>query len=53
MTSAQRKEIDYCERDRVQEMIQCRQAQWFSGLCKDRYCEDCVDKEGCFELFGR
>jgi len=53
MISAQRKDVDYENGSRIKEMIQCRQRQWTSGLCKDKYCEGCVDKDTCFELFGR
>ena len=52
MLSALREEIDQKEESRIQEMIQCRQRQWNSGLCKDRYCEGCTNEEACFELFG-
>ena len=53
MTRAERSEINSCEAERVQEMIQCSQAQWFSGLSKEKYCKDCESKELCFELLGR
>ena len=53
MISAQKTKTASCNGSRVQKMIQCRQKQWNSGLCKDRYCEGCLNKEECFELFGR
>jgi len=53
MTGAQTKEAANGKTSRAQEMIQCRQRQWNSGQCKDEYCEGCVNKEECFELFGR
>lgn len=53
MTGAQTKEAAHSNGSRVQNMIQCRQRQWNSGLTKDKYCEGCVNKEECFEVFGR
>ena len=55
MLRAQQKDTTHSNGNgsRVQEMIQCRQKQWNSGLCKDKYCEDCKRKKECFELFGR
>ena len=34
-------------------MLQCKQKQWTSGVCKEKYCEKCPDKETCFEVLGR
>ncbi|MBA7636575.1 hypothetical protein ES703_44196 [subsurface metagenome] len=53
MTGAQTKDTAHSNGSRVQVMIQCRIRQWTSGLCKDRYCEGCVNKEECFEILGR
>ena len=53
MISAQEKAVANGKTSRVQVMIQCRQKQWNSGLCKDKYCQDCPNKEECFELLGR
>ena len=53
MISAQKKAVANGKTSRVQVMIQCRIRQWTSGLCKDKYCEGCVNKEECFEILGR
>ncbi len=53
MTGAQTKEAANGKTSKAQIMLQCRQRQWNSGQCKDRYCEGCVDKDECFELLGR
>jgi len=34
-----------------QELIQCRQKQWSSGLYKEKYCKDCKNQKNCNELF--
>lgn len=53
MAGAQTKEAARRNGSRVQELIQCRQRQWTSGLCKDRYCEGCKRKKECLEILGR
>ena len=53
MPTAQKKAIAYGGEGITQELIQCRQKQWTSGICKDRYCEGCPNKKECYELLGR
>ena len=54
MLRAQQKDTTHSNGNgsRVQEMIQCRQKQWNSGLCKDRYCEDCKRKKEILPMAG-
>jgi len=47
------KDVATGKTSKVQKMLQCRQRQWNSGLCKDRYCEGCKNRQQCFELLGR
>jgi len=52
MLNAQ-KDVANGKTSKTQEMLQCRQRQWNSGLCKDKYCEGCKNMRQCFEIFGR
>ena len=37
----------------LEEMILCKQKQWQSGVCKDKYCQDCEEKKKCYKFLGR